>query len=371
MVVRKLPGLPRKAAVAFKVSFALLLVLAGRFLFAQPTGNLKLRENALDEYRKGHYSEAAIWIRTALESDRAARDERALALDYSTLGDICLGQEQFTEAEQAYETAVQIFSRQPGQSHALAIVLRNLGSLLSARGRFHDAVATLNQASKLTRKHKFDDLPLTAEIFNSLGVVYFHEGEMRKAETSFVQATVIDAPSNNALDVAWNNLGSLYEKRGEYSKAEAAYTKALRITETRLGESHSNVGVTLASLGVLYNTTGRYKEAEPIFERSIRILEKAMLSDGKLMLDALNGLAKTYIGEHDERRAEPLLARAIGIARLRAAEPANAPTVIAVMETYSRVLRDLQKPVEADRVQADARRLRASITYTIQASRAK
>jgi hypothetical protein len=41
------------------------------------------------------------------------------------------------------------------------------------------------------------------------------------------------------------------------------------------------------------------------------------------------------------------------------------------METYSRVLKDLQKPVEAEQVQADARRLRASMTYTVQASQAK
>ena len=74
-------------------------------------------------------------------------------------------------------------------------------------------------------------VPAFSWLFNSLGVVYFHQGLTRKAENSFLQTTHFNSPSNNALDVAWSNLGSLYEKRGEYSKAEEAYRRSLEVTE--------------------------------------------------------------------------------------------------------------------------------------------
>ena len=297
--------------------------------------------------------------------------ERAKALDYAKLGDIAQASEQYVQAEQAYRKAIEILRGQSGEEHALAIVWRNTGAVLTAEGRFDDALRALKEASKLTHQNKFTDAPLNAEVLNSLGVVYFHQGDMRKAETFFTQAAQIQAPFSKATDVALANLGNIYQKRGEYAKAEEAYKRSMQITEDRLGDSHPNLSMTLGSLGLLYNATGRYKDAEPVFQRSIEILEKTVLSDGRLMLQALHGLAKTYIGEHDERRAEALLARAAGIARHKTIRAADAPIVIEVMETYSKVLLDLQDSVEAERVQAEARRLRASITLTVQASSQK
>jgi len=349
-------------------------ILGGEFLFGQATNYWKLRENGLNEIRMGHYSQAEAWIRLSLESARANNGEYASALDYATLGDIYQAKQQFTEAEQAYRKAVLMLPGQHEQIHARAIVLRNLGAVLTAEARLDDALVALNEASKLTRKHELNDLTLSAEILNSLGVVYFNQGEMRKAETSFIAATRVGSVSSNAtnaLDVALTNLGSLYQRRRQYKKAEAAYKRSLEVTETRLGNSHSSLSVILGKLGWLYIATRRYKEAEAHFQRSLAILEKAELSDERLTMQTLQGLAMTYINEHDETRAEPLLARAAEIARRRVVQPAETAEVIEVLETYSKVLYDLRKPVEAQRVQEEARRIRASMTFTVRVSEAK
>jgi tetratricopeptide (TPR) repeat protein len=294
--------------------------------------------------------------------------ERAVALNYATLGDIAQGKEQFTESERAYGKAVEILQRQPGQIHSLAILWRNIGSVLTAEGRLREALAALKKAHKLTRKNEFKDLALDAEIFNGLGVIYFQEGDMRKAETSFIQAAAIDSPASKALDVALTNLGNLYQTQRQYGKAEDAYKRSLQATEARWGDSHLNLTVTLRSLGTLYRVTSRYKEAEASFERSIRILEKKPSSDGRPMLLALDGLAKTYIQEHDESRAEPLLARAMEIARRPAAFPGDAALTVEVMKTYSKVLAALQRTHEAERLEEDARKIRASAAHTVQLS---
>lgn len=295
-------------------------------------------------------------------------NESAVALNYAALGAIAQGKEQFIESERAYGKAVEILQRQPEQIHSLAIVWRNIGSVLTAEGRLKEALAALKKAYKLTHKNAFKDLALDAEIFNGLGVIYFRQGDLRKAETSFIQAAAIDSPPSKALDVSLTNLGNLYQTRRQYGKAEDAYKRSLQETEARLGDFHLNLTVTLRSLGTLYMVTGRYKEAEASFERSIGILEKKPSSDGRGMLLALDGLAKTYIKEHDESRAEPLLARAMEIARRPAAFPGDAALAVEVMKTYSKVLTALQRIQEAERVEDDARKISASAAYTVQLS---
>ena len=84
-------------------------------------------------------------------------------------------------------------------------------------------------------------------------------------------------------------------------------------------------------------------------------------------MQTLHGLAKTYIEEHDAAGAEPLLIRAAEIARVRAPQRADTAEAIEVLETYSKVLSDVRKPIEAQRVHDEARRLRAAMTLTVHA----
>ena len=360
--------------MANTISVFICLTLTGEFLFGQSGNYWKLRENGLNEIRMGHYSQAETWIRLSLESARANNGEYALALDYATLGDIYQAKQQFTQAEQAYRKASLMLPGQHEQIHARAIVMRNLGAVLTAEGRFDGALVALNEASKLTHKNEFKDLPLNAEILNSLGVVYFNQGQMRRAETSFTEAARVSSVSNNtndALYVALTNLGSLYQRRRQYKKAEAAYKRSLEVTVTRAGDSHSNLSVILNKLGSLYTATGRHKEAKAQFERSLVILEKAGLSNERLTMQTLHGLAKTYVDEHDEMRAEPLLARAAEIAHRRIVQSPDTAEVIELLEIYSKVLKDLQNPVEAERVQEEARLMRASMVFTVRVSEAR
>ena len=292
-------------------------------------------------------------------------------LDYARLGDAYQVKQQFPEAELAYRKAISVLPAQREQMHARAILLRNLGSVLTAEARFDDALVALNEASALTNKEAFKDSRLAAEILNSVGVIYFNRAEMRKAENSFLQATRIDFDNNDVLDVALTNLGSLYQRQRQYTKAEAAYKRSLEVTEARLGKLHWNLSVTLDKLGSLFRAIGRYKEAKLHFERSLSILEEAGTPNEKLTMETLHGLAETYIDEHDAPGAEPLLTRAVEIARRRAVRPADTAESIEVLETYSKVLRDLRKPVEAQRVHEEARRIRASMTLTVRATEAK
>jgi tetratricopeptide (TPR) repeat protein len=248
------------------------------------------------------------------------------ALDYAQRGATWQASGHFREAEAAYRNAIELFRAQRGQNHALAIVWRNIGAVLTAEGQLNKALDALKEALKLTSAKNFNDPALDAEVLNSLGVVYFRKGGMKEAETFFTQAAAIDSPSNNALAVALTNLGDLYQQ------------------------------------------SGRYKEAEKAYKRSLEVVKEKVLPDDSVMLPAMHGLAKTHIRSHNEALAEPILANAVDIAGRHTATREGVATAIEIMQTYSKLLRDLQKFAEAERVERDYRRLRASMIFTVQIS---
>jgi hypothetical protein len=65
-------------------------------------------------------------------------------------------------------------------------------------------------------------------------------------------------------------------------------------------------------------------------------------------------------------QAEPLLRRALEVSR-RIDGSAGILLKIEVLEKYSMVLRDLWNPVEADRLDAEVRRIRATQAFTVKA----
>ena len=117
----------------------------------------------------------------------------------------------------------------------------------------------------------------------------------------------------------------------------------------------------------MYTDTGHYTEAEQSFQRSLSILEQeeAPFNQAALM-HTLYGLAKLYIRENDEKRADVQLARAAAIAR-KLQSPGERPAALEILETYSRVLTHLSNQQEAQRVQTEAKRIRATMAFTVTA----
>src|SRR5262249_16117587 len=235
-----------------------------------------------------------------------------------------------------------------------------------------DASSALNEARKLAADHKVRDPQLTAELLNTSGVIQFYQGKLNKAENSFLQAAadIHDSPvtlQQPDLGEVLNNMGYVYQAKGKLEKAEGAYKQSLQVREARFGSSHLRLAAPLTNLGALYTDTGHYTKAEQSFQRSLSILEQQEAPFNEpAMMHTLYGLAKLYIREHDEQRADVPLARAAAIAR-KLQTPSEIPASLEILETYSRVLARLSNQQEAQRVQTEAKRLRATMTFTVSA----
>jgi tetratricopeptide (TPR) repeat protein len=184
---------------------------------------VNLRQASLAEYQMGHFARAEELIHKALDLAETINDENDVALGYSALGDIRQMEKRFPDAERNYRKAISLLSHHRERSHAAAIVWRNLAGILTAEGRYGEALAALKEASTLVNKNKVEDPNLKAQILNSFGVIYYHQRKMAKAERSFLRATELQFTASNLLDVdLWqilNNLGRVYQITREYAKA--------------------------------------------------------------------------------------------------------------------------------------------------------
>ena len=85
-------------------------------------------------------------------------------------------------------------------------------------------------------------------------------------------------------------------------------------------------------------------------------------------MEALYTLAKTYLRQNRQSDAAPLLSQAAEIVRRNPGQMMPAAQITLVLETYSKVLKDLHNPVVAERVEEEVRRIRASAAFTVRAT---
>jgi len=186
-------------------------------------GFREIKTGSLAEYAKGHFVEGETLLRDALKYARESGADRDIAMDLSALGDIYHSELRRNEAALAYKEALSIFSHLPDGTLLEAITLRNLASVYSGQQRYREGLTALGKASKLTAKNKIGGDVFAAQILNTFGVIYFAQGELKQAETSFRRAAQIwRAPGTKPnLDLAQSlhNLAVLLQRRGKYRDA--------------------------------------------------------------------------------------------------------------------------------------------------------
>jgi tetratricopeptide (TPR) repeat protein len=325
----------------------------------------KIRQSALAEFIKGHFADAEPLFIRALHEAETHHDDYAAAMNLSGLGDVYQNEGRFAEAEAAYRKSVSIFRRSPDSDLVLAIALHNLGSSLMAERRFPESLAALQEASQFSDKVSRPHQQLTGEIQNSLGVVYFYQGKMGKAESMFNAAiSTYAGESAWAADISHsvNNLARVYQSKRKFAKAEELFKTSIRLTEERLGASHPELSIILENLGELYIEMKRYDEAAHYFQRSLAILEEGRPLLEFRILHTLHGLSKIFLAKGDKAQAETVLARATQII---GPKPTSNPEAPRILESYASLLKDSGKSGQAREIHYRAKRILASLAWTV------
>jgi hypothetical protein len=129
----------------------------------------------------------------------------------------------------------------PGQRRGLVLAGCALGGLCAARIVIRNR-DWRNDEVLYTRIMEIS--PDAYKVLNALGVVYWHEGYLDKAESTW-QRVLAQYPDDAGT---LNNLGLLARQRHQYEQAKALFQRAIEL-KPRFAEAHLNLGDTYLKMG--------------------------------------------------------------------------------------------------------------------------
>jgi tetratricopeptide (TPR) repeat protein len=279
------------------------------------------------------------------------------------LGQLYQVQHRFAEAERVYKEAIPVFRQSPEHRRALAIALRSLGNAYSGQRLYPEALRALTEASELVAKALPNERQLNAQILIALGMLYFGQGNVKKAEGFFLRASGIEPPGlpMSLADVyLFNDLGLVYASKDQRDKAESYYKKALQILGDGSGASRLLLAAVRENLGRLYLAMKRYEEAESEFKASLNIIDADKQALEDVRIKDLHGLSQVYVAQSKELEAQVLLTQAVEIGRKAVMAR---PFLPGVLDTYAKLLTQ-----DAKDLNAEARRIRLELSLTVRTS---
>ena len=261
--------------------------------------------------RLGDFARADGLLRKALDervrlsgagSPEAADVELRLALLRSD-------QAQFDDAERfARQGLASLQKLGPPAAAQVAKAYTTLGEVLTERGRYPDAIRTLEEAGRL-QSGAGDDNADHARTLRQLFNANFYAGnydvadEVGRRVLAMTRRISGDRHALVADDLI--NLGAIQSERGRYPEAEAFYRDALAITEAWHGKDSPQTGSALTMLGRSLVYQKRFAEARVLLQRALGIQERVFGPDHPRVASAINDLGNIAVqsGRLDEAEA--------------------------------------------------------------------
>jgi tetratricopeptide (TPR) repeat protein len=193
-------------------------------------------------------------------------------------------------------------------------------------GQALDVVHVLERAAADLDATFGDEPELRAELADTIGMGFYENGELARAERLVREArdwraAVLDARDPRALASA-NNLGIVLIGLGRHVEAQELLQLALDGRAATLGEEHEDTQRTANWLGLLLLERGAPEESERVFERSLEIRRRTLGEQVPATLATRHNLARALRRRGAFEDAERAL-RDVLAAQRRAPDPAG------------------------------------------------
>jgi tetratricopeptide (TPR) repeat protein len=315
--------------------------------------------------------------------------EPGAARDLSRKATELYNQARYAEAEPLFRRALEYWN-QLGPQVALprAEDMRNLGSLLRARGRYAEAETLLIDAAAQLEANDAPALDLGRAWYN-LAALYRSQGDLARAESSALRATEIidkspdisgperlgarlvlssiyieqhrlpeaEAILTPALETAdgalavviYDNLATIAIARGEYEKAESSARRALYFARLALPANHPALAASFSNLAQACRFRGEYLQAEDAYRKAIAVWEESLGPSHPEVAKGLMNLGAFYHERGRETGAERLYARAAGI--LEQSFGKDDPRTLTARNELAEVLRGERRYTESTKIE--------------------
>jgi tetratricopeptide (TPR) repeat protein/predicted Ser/Thr protein kinase len=188
----------------------------------------------------GQYDKAISYYLRALELRRSIDDQRGAAIEAYGLGTLFEYQGRFGAAINSRQDALKTFRDIKDNTPWMARVLGGVGQSLVLAGRGDEAKSYLDDALKLSRDLKSDEM--AAETLGFQGDAYFYRGDYKPAQASYAEALGVATLSKepNVILIAKANLAKM-EVQQKHSQAAIASLRQLIQKADELGLKYVSV----------------------------------------------------------------------------------------------------------------------------------
>lgn len=262
-------------------------------------------------YQQGQYDDGLVWVRHAQAAlDRLGTDLALEAELRATRAALLTAQGRYDEALTEFETALAQRRQELGDDHpTVASSYNNLGSALVELGRHDEALEALKRAQAIWEDSYGPTHPVVSTTIGGQGVVLERVGRYEDAVATLRKALALReaafGPDHVKLAVTLDNLGSVLTRMGQYDKARAASQRALELRAKHLGKGHPHYASSLVNLGLAAEGQGNLEEASQYFREALTRWEETLGASHPYLAFPLTGLGRA---EHRRGHTEQALA---------------------------------------------------------------
>jgi serine/threonine protein kinase/tetratricopeptide (TPR) repeat protein len=260
----------------------------------------------------GKYDQADSLLKASLAQRKAidGADGAKVAESLVALANLRNDQAQLEEAETFARQGLQMSKRHLPPDHpVVARAMLTLGRILDNRGKYEEAIPTLEEAMRLESGPKGVPADLSATL-SELANTHFYLGhydiskDLNERALRMDEQIYGDRNPNVAQDLT--NLADIQYQWNNYADAERLQRTAVGIMQAWYGKDHPETADDMTILGKYLIAEGRADEAVPILRESLAALEnhygkvhpRVALAVGEL------GVALQHQGNFDEAEAD-------------------------------------------------------------------
>jgi len=254
------------------------------------------------------------------------------------------------ELDRAEEALRDLLHRTEGTADSsLAVVLDQLGTVLTLQGRYEEAGDVQARADSVGLAVFGATDPRRAEILANLGVLHRVLGRFEAARAALEEALGVlrrewGDEHPDTMNIL-SNLANVHYQLGEYEEA-VERSRELAATKARvLGDEHPSTLQTRSDWAVTLNGLGRHAEAESIGVAVLEARRRTLGPDHPSTLQSMNNVALTYRKGGRPAEAEPLLRESLAT-KERVLGPDHQDTII-TRGNLGDLLTELGRPEEA------------------------
>ncbi|AJS58195.1 tetratricopeptide repeat protein [Paenibacillus sp. IHBB 10380] len=214
-----------------------------------------------------------------------------LAVNYNHLG-------KHNQAYHYFQKCLELNKENNMPEKSMISIYNNIGSTLTALGRFEEAIKVIYQTIKLTEVAYGKDYFGLANLYNNYAEILGKFDRFDEANNYYMESLRVSEnrylDKNPYKEIVLNNIGLNFIKMYKIDQARAAFDEALESIFSIYGETHLRTAKTYSNIGLAYMEIDDFATAKDFFIKSVFIGEKIYLKPHPEMAKFLNNLGWAY-----------------------------------------------------------------------------